>query len=44
MPAPDAELLNVREKDEGDAPLADNSDAPTPPADGGGIATAPFCP
>ena len=43
MPPPDAELLNVREKDEGDAPLADNSAAPTPPVDGGGIASTPFC-
>ena len=43
MPAPDAELLNVREKDEGDSPLEDNSAAPVPPVDGGGIATAPYC-
>ena len=43
MPPPGAELLNVRERDEGDTSLQDNSTAPTPPVDGGGIATAPPC-
>jgi predicted acyl esterase len=44
LPSPDGELLNVREVDEGDAPLAN---APqkfgTTPVDGGGIARKSVC-
>jgi hypothetical protein len=40
MPRADADLLNVREKDES-GPLADNPY--TPPVTDGGLATAPVC-
>ncbi len=44
MPLARSRLLNVREFDEpAGQPLTDNRADPSPPVDGGGIATAPIC-
>ncbi len=43
MPAPEPDLINVRETDEAAGPLADNRPFTPPVADGGGLATAPVC-